>query len=300
MPEVLKNLLVFPSRERLSGLVDRILGMNPHLFTGPGTNTYLVGPQSSQPLLIDTGSGEPAWLELLKEHLKELDGGHLRPTRCLLTHGHGDHVGGLNQLQETFRGLEYRKYPWPGQDDDLNGAPIKPLQDGEVISGPGYTLRAIHTPGHSPDHMCFLLEEEQALFTGDMVLGLGTSFIPREGGSLSDYLKSLRLLQELPLKTIYPGHGPVIHNPREKLSFYLRHRMEREWEILNLIREGPGTVTELVKEIYRDYPPELYLAAAQTVQAHLDKLLEDGRVEASDDSPHRYFIRLGGSGPPIA
>lgn len=287
MPEVLQDVSKFPVTAILTAKVHRVLGLNPSPFTGPGTNTYLVGMDGAEPLLIDTGSGLPAWLELLRSHLAECAAPPL--ARCLMTHGHPDHTGGAPHLTELYPGLPLHKHPWPG-----SAAPIesqtRPIADGEVIRGEGYTLRAVHTPGHAPDHICFLLEEERALFTGDVILGVGTTVIPQEGGDLGQYLDTLRRLQTLDLQRIYPGHGPVIDNPQEKIAFYLDHRLERESQILTELEGGGKTVQAIVQSIYREYPPNLHAAAGQSVTSHLVKLIREGRVTARGDSSPVYSL----------
>ncbi len=287
MPEVLQDVSEFPRTARLTPKVHRVLGMNPSSFTGPGTNTYLVGMDGREPLLIDTGIGLELWHELLAAHLAECAAPPL--ARCLMTHGHPDHVGGVADVRRLHPGLPLHKHPWPARDGQA-GVPFLALADGDVVAGEGFTLRAIHTPGHAPDHLCFYLEEERALFTGDVILGVGTTVIPREGGDLGHYLDSLRRLQALDLARIYPGHGPVIDEPQEKIAYYLAHRLARERQILDELSRGAGTVEAIVRSIYRDYPPNLHAAAAQSVGAHLDKLEREGRVQRDGVDPPRYAL----------
>lgn len=287
MPEVLQDVTDFPSTARLTPKVHRVLGLNPSAFTGPGTNTYLVGMDGSQPLLIDTGIGLAAWLELLCAHLSQCGAPPL--TRCLMTHGHADHIGGAEDLKGAFNGLPFHKHPWPGK-DERHDLELLPIADGDRIRGDGYTLEAIHTPGHAPDHICFYLEEERALFTGDVILGVGTTVIPGDGGDLGQYLDTLRRLQRLDLARIYPGHGPAIDNPAEKIAYYLEHRLQRERQIIAELRDGEKTVEAIVRSIYRDYPPNLHGAAGQSVTAHLDKLEREGRVRHDTGAPPRYAL----------
>jgi glyoxylase-like metal-dependent hydrolase (beta-lactamase superfamily II) len=287
MPDVLQDLSEFPRRARLTPKVHRVLGMNVSSFTGPGTNTYLVGMDGAAPLLIDTGIGLPVWAGLLQEHLAEEQAPPL--ARCVMTHGHPDHIGGSPDVQRLFPGVHFHKHPWPGKDERYP-ITLRPIADGEVIRGPGYTLRAVFTPGHAPDHICFYLEEERALFTGDVILGVGTTVIPRDGGDLGQYLDTLRRLQTLDLARIYPGHGPVIDTPQEKIAFYLEHRLERERQILGELAGGPRDVMTMVRAIYREYPQNLHAAAAQSVGAHLDKLEREGRVRHDGAQPPRYAL----------
>ncbi|MCZ6533728.1 MAG: beta-lactamase-like protein 2 [SAR324 cluster bacterium] len=287
MPDLLPGAENFPRTAVLSEQVHRVLGLNPSAFTGPGTNTYLLGAPGGTPLLMDTGVGLPEYLDLLKAHLAS-EG--FRPlTRILLTHVHGDHIGGVADVLGEFPGIPVHKFPWPERDRayDLS---LEPIVDGQLFTGEGYTLRAVHTPGHAQDHICYYLEEERALFTGDVILGVGTTVIPQDGGNLTHYLDTLRKLQTLDLARIYPGHGPVIDTPREKIAEYLAHRLQREQQILSELSGGRHTVEEMVRSIYREYPERLYAAAGQSVLSHLDKLESEGRVAREHGDPPRFTL----------
>jgi len=250
------------------------LGQNPGVFTGPGTNTYLVGTGRER-LLLDTGQGLPAYLPVLERALARAGGARLR--EIVVTHAHPDHLGGVRSIRERFGALRVSKRPWPGADDSM-GCEVTPIDEGSVIAVEGATLRAVHAPGHAEDHLCFVLEEERALFSGDNVLGVGTTVIPGRGGDLADYLRSLeRLLAEEP-GTIYPAHGPRIPDGRGKLREYLAHRRLREQEILAAVGDGLARIEEMVKRIYAAYPVELHAPAAGSVTAHLRKLEREGRV----------------------
>ncbi len=267
--------LKLPDYARYTPRVAFVLGQNPTMFTGPGTNTYLVG-LGHRPLLLDTGAGVEIYPEMLTRGLAELS--HSRELdKIVITHAHGDHIGGVRQVREKFGELEVMKKPWPGR-DEIAGAPITPLEHAARVSTEGATLQAVFTPGHAPDHLCYYLEEERALFTGDVVLGAGTTVIPDEGGDLALYLDSLRRLLELDLETIYPAHGPVIRNPREKILEYIAHRELREHQVLAALRAGPLDVAEIVKKIYTDVPEFLHPAAANSIRAHLKKLLAENAV----------------------
>jgi glyoxylase-like metal-dependent hydrolase (beta-lactamase superfamily II) len=139
-------------------------------------------------------------------------------------------------------------------------------------------LRAIFTPGHAPDHLCYYLVEERALFTGDVILGAGTTVIPDDTGDLGQYMESLRRLLELDTETIYPAHGPVIRNPKQKIREYIAHRELRDLQVLDAIEDGPLEVMAIVKKIYFDVPEYLHPAAASSVRSHLKKLRNEGRV----------------------
>lgn len=287
MPDLLSDVDAFPRTAVLSGRVHRVLGLNPSAFTGPGTNTYLVGAAGRTPVLIDTGSGVPEYLDLLAGHLARH--GVAPVEHCLLTHVHPDHVGGAAGLHRRYPAMTFHKRPWPGRDERVE-PPLQPMDDGERFAGDGFTLRAIHTPGHAEDHLCFYLEEERTLFTGDVVLGVGTTVIPAEGGDLGDYLDSLRRLQALALERLYPGHGPVIEAPQEKLAAYLEHRLRRERQIVQELEAGARSVADIVGALYRDYPAHLHGAAGQSVASHLRKLEREGRVAREGGEPPRYRL----------
>lgn len=270
-----------PDIDRWSPRVAVVRGLNPNPFTGPGTNTYLIGT-GERPILLDTGVGVPAYLPLLERALREQC--HTdAPGQLLITHAHRDHLGGVASVIGHFGALQVAKLPWPGR-DALCGVQITALAEGDEIQTEGATLRAVHTPGHAPDHLCFYLEEERALFTGDLVLGAGTTVIPLDGGDMALYLASLRGLLELDLERIYPGHGPLINAPRAKLEQYIRHREAREAQIVSAIEVGVGSVERIVERIYRDTPRLLYPAAAQSVLSHLIKMEREQRTTREVDA----------------
>lgn len=254
-----------------------VLGQNPGWLTGPGTNTYLLGT-GRHPLLIDAGTATPAYAPLLARALRDI-----RRADSLqgiaLTHAHPDHRGGVEGVRQAVGPAPVLKKPWPDHDDP---ADMTALDDGAEIATDGATLRAIWTPGHATDHLCFYLAEEGALFTGDLVLGAGTTVIPPDG-DLGDYLQSLRRLLALDAAVIYPGHGPAIHDPRAKIEAYLAHRALRDEQILEALRAGVHTVPALVERIYTDVPSMLHGAAAWSVEAHLRKLEREGVAEHAGD-----------------
>jgi glyoxylase-like metal-dependent hydrolase (beta-lactamase superfamily II) len=226
-----------------------------------GTNTYVVGRDPA--VVIDPGPEDAGHIEAVREAAERRGGiGTL-----LLTHGHSDHSGGVELL-----GIE----------------PVRPA-DGETVDG----LRAIATPGHARDHMCFLLpkaapgrEAEEAAsyvcFTGDLILGEGSSIVPtRElGGSLADYMDSLRRLAKLDLDLLYPGHGPLVEQPQEKITEYLEHRSDRQRRLEAALERGERSRAALVAEVWDDVPEQLRPAAAVAMQAHLEMLEDEGRLPA--------------------
>lgn len=267
-----------PDTDRWSDRVSVALGQNPSVFTGPGTNTYLVGT-GKQRILLDTGSGLTPYLPVLEKAMQEAGCEGLQ--EIVLTHGHPDHIGGIAQVRERFGPLTVKKMPWPGNDENYGGD-ISEIGDGAVVRTEGATLRALHTPGHARDHLCFMLEEERAMFSGDNVLGVGTTVIPAQGGDLLQYMNSLqRALEEEPTR-IYPAHGPCIEDGVGKLREYIAHRENREKQILQAMDDGAATVGEIVKVVYAAYPEALHAAAGQSVTSHLLKLKREGIAAHSD------------------
>ncbi len=254
------------------------LGQNPSIFTGPGTNTYLIGTGKER-ILLDPGQGVPGYLPVLERAMERA--GCSRLQEIVLTHGHPDHIGGVRAVRERFGPLRVSKFPWPEVDAGFADLELRLLDDGAVAETEGATLRGVHTPGHAPDHLCFLLEEEHALFSGDNVLGVGTTVIPNQNGDLAQYLGSLAKLLALQPRRIYPAHGPVIEDGVAKLREYIAHRHERERQILAVLERGPAAVAEIVASVYAAYPVALHAAAAQSTSQHLRKLEREGRVRAS-------------------
>ena len=275
----------FPKTETPSDLVGRVLGLNPGMMTGPGTNTYLVGRR--HPILIDTGAGLDGYPALLDDYLKSR--GVARPERVVLTHRHMDHLGGVAQLRERYPGLPVAKMIHKD-----SGLPehIDDLRDGQTIEGDGVTLVPIHTPGHASDHLCYYLVEEKALFTGDVILSGSTSVIPAGDGDLADYMASLRRIQGLDVRRIYSAHGPVIEDGPGRIAEYIEHRMLRERQILAALGDGLVTIPDVVARIYADVDVKLHKVAAGSVESHLKKLARDGRVreQTRPDAPSRWEL----------
>jgi glyoxylase-like metal-dependent hydrolase (beta-lactamase superfamily II) len=287
--------LTLPEVDSWSDRVVVALGQNPGAFTGPGTNTFLVGTGKRR-ILLDTGDGRPEYLPVLERALARAGCEEIQ--EILLTHGHPDHMGGVHSVRERFGTLRVSKLP-STQGDDPRGLDVNPIADGSVMRTEGATLRAVHTPGHAVDHLCFVLEEEGAIFSGDHVLGVGTTVIPARGGDLLDYMNSLeRLLDEGP-GAIYPAHGPRIPDGAAKLREYIAHRREREGEIIAALREGLASIGAVVKRIYAAYPESLHGAAAESVCSHLLKLEREGRAarsEGDDPLTARWRLAAGDAG----
>lgn len=263
------QLVHLPPVERLSPRCIRILGGNPGKFTLQGTNTYLLGT-GPQRILIDTGEGRPAWIASLKE---TLDKENATVETALITHWHGDHVGGIRDLLKLCPEAKiYKHEPSAGQEDII---------DGQIFSVQGVNLTAAYTPGHTTDHMAFVLTDEDAMFTADNVLGHGTAVFE----SLSTYLDSLERMRRLFKGRAYPGHGPVLEDGPAKITEYIQHRQKREDQVVRTLRTGredgntAWTPMELVKVIYQDVPETLHMAACGGLNQILGKLKDEGRVE---------------------
>lgn len=220
--------------------------------------------------MIDTGEGKPSWSAALGSVLSSEAA---TISHAIITHWHEDHVGGVEDLlRQSPKTKVYKNQPSAGQ---IN------ISNGQLFQTEGATLRAFHCPGHTVDHMALVLEEEDAMFTGDNVLGEGTAVFE----DLSLYLDSLRRMEKEFTGRAYPGHGPVIVDGRAKIEEYIKHRQQREEEGLKLLREAgtPRTARDLVKIIYKDYPPNLYDAAERGVVQILEKLLKEGKVEKTEE-----------------
>ena len=240
--------------------ITRVLAPNPSVYTLEGTNTWVVGDGPT--IVIDPGPDDPA------HHDEVLDtAGDV--ALVLVTHDHEDHGAGAAVFAER---VHAPLFAWR-----LEAATR--LKDGQRFAVPGADLEAVHTPGHSVDHVVFFERANGALFTGDAVLGRGTSFIDPPDGELTAYLASLHRMQELAPRTIYPGHGPVVVDATAKLREYVEHRAEREEQVLAGLEAGDRTVAQLVERIYVDYPSEVHALAARSVTAHLRKLDREGRVD---------------------
>lgn len=240
----------------------RVLAPNPGVYTLEGTNTWIVGRDPA--VVIDPGPDMP-------QHLDEVARTAGLVGAVLVTHDHPDHAPGALPFA---RRVDAPLYAWR-----LSGAAH--LQDGASVREANIPIVAIQTPGHTSDHLAFHLPDDAALFTGDAVLGRGTSFIDPPHGDLTQYLRSLRRMQELEARTLYPGHGPVVLRARQKLQEYVDHRAEREDQILADIANGPRTIAEMVASIYADHPQDVHALAARSVLAHLLKLQGEGRVDRS-------------------
>jgi glyoxylase-like metal-dependent hydrolase (beta-lactamase superfamily II) len=256
----------------LSPLVRRIVAPNPGPFTGPGTNTYLVG--IDEVAVVDPGPDDPG-------HVDAIIGAAMRERVrwIVLTHTHADHWPATRRLADATGAevLAYGKRLDKGVDLTLDRA----IDDGDTIEGTEFGLDVLHTPGHAPNHLCFRLEEERVLFTGDTVLGGTYSVVsPGLGGDMTAYLATLARIERLRLTRICPGHGDVIDEPRATVQDYLAHRKEREGQVLRVLKAGPARIGDIVDVLYaaQDLQPKLVEAAGWQVHAHLLRLKAEGKV----------------------
>jgi glyoxylase-like metal-dependent hydrolase (beta-lactamase superfamily II) len=249
----------------LSPLVRRIVAPNPGIMTGPGTNTYLVG--IDEIAVVDPGPDDAGHLDAIVG----CGGDRIRWILC--THTHRDHAPGAAGLKERT-GAEVLAF---GPKDGLKVD--RRIGDGFRIEATEFRLRAVHTPGHASNHLCFLLEEERTLFSGDHVMQGSTVVIRPPDGDMAVYLESLEKVRKLRLRAIAPGHGHVIDDPNAVVDDYLAHRRAREQQVLDALAEAAtAKIDTLVEQIYTDVSPELRKVARYTVHAHLLKLAAEGRV----------------------
>jgi glyoxylase-like metal-dependent hydrolase (beta-lactamase superfamily II) len=244
------------------GEILRVVAPNPGPMTLEGTNTYLYGLGPC--VAIDPGPDDAGHLEAVRVAAEERGGVSV----VLLTHSHGDHADGAERLAALVA---------DERASQSGGVAAKPEvvlpRDGEEHGG----LRALATPGHAADHVC-LLTGDGVCFSGDLVLGEGSTFVPPDGGSLVAYMDSLRLLQAEPLELICPGHGPWITDPAVKLAEYVEHREMRERRLLVALDRGERSREALLSEVWDDVPDEVRPAAALVMEAHLQKLDAEGRL----------------------
>lgn len=250
-----------------------IPGFNPGPFTGAGNNTYLI--LGKTPTLLDAATGKAAHLSALADAL-----GSARLAHVLVTHAHPDHADGCGPIARQRPDTVFRKMPWPEQ-DRLQPVLFVAIADGDLIPAGDGMLRAIHTPGHAPDHLCFLDEATGTLFSADLVVPGSTVVIPASrGGSLSQYLASLRRVQELAPERMLPAHGEAIDDPQTLLQSYIDHRQRREGQIVAALRAGDRQPDAIVDRLYDGLEEELRGMAQESVVAHLVKLREEGRARS--------------------
>jgi glyoxylase-like metal-dependent hydrolase (beta-lactamase superfamily II) len=269
--------------------IRRLLAHNPGPFTFKGTGVTVLG--EGHVAVIDPGPDDSAHLAALKEALK-----HETVTHILITHTHRDHSPAAAALKAWTGAKTYGFGPHPSAAEDGGVAveeggdrafmPDVTLRDGDVLEAGGATIACVHTPGHLPNHLCFALREENALFSGDHVMGWSTTVVAPPDGDMSDYIASLKKLLARDDAVYWPTHGGPIRDPKPVVAAYLQHRVERDAQILAALRARIGTIPAMVDHIYVGLDPRLKPAAGLTVLAHLILMLRDGRA-ACDGEPRR-------------
>jgi len=243
--------------------VTRVVASNPGPYTGPGTNTWILdaGPVVA---VIDPGPDDDSHLAALDKHL-----GGKTVAVVLVTHSHPDHL----PLAERFAALHHASVRRWGV-----------LHDGDIVRAGNLNITALHTPGHSSDHLCFHLAADGAVFTGDLILGKGSSMVTYPEGDVAAYLRSLDRLAALQPRMLFPGHWDPVTDAMAKIEEYRRHRLAREAQVLEEVRRSPGTAEDLTRRVYGALDDKLQVAAEMTLRAHLRKLVDDGAVLARGET----------------
>jgi glyoxylase-like metal-dependent hydrolase (beta-lactamase superfamily II) len=271
--------------DRVSPLIRRVIANNPGPFTFRGTGTYIVG--RGEVAVIDPGPEDLAHLAALVDALAGET-----VTAIVTTHDHADHAPLAAALARETGAPVLGCAPTATDGASAQGLeeghaagyrPDRVLTEGDEVSGSGWTLRTLATPGHTANHLCFALLEENALFTGDHVMGWSTTVVIPPGGDMTDYYASLRKVIAGGYATLWPTHGPPVTDPAPFLDAYLEHRLGREAQILAVLRSGPAAVPAIVAELYADVDPRLHRAAGASVLAHLIDLIGRGMVTGKDE-----------------
>ncbi len=251
-------------------------GFNPGPYTGAGNNTYVISGEI--PTLVDAATGKAAHLTALAEALAST-----QLAQVLVTHAHPDHADGCAPIAERWSDAVFRKMPWPER-DQLQSVECVPIEDGDRIPAGDGTLLAVHTPGHAPDHLCFFDETTGTLFSADLVVPGSSVVIPASrGGSLAQYLASLRRVLALAPARMLPAHGRAIDDPGAVLSQHLEHRQRREDQIVAALHAGDRRPEAVVDRVYEGLDPGLKRMAQESVVAHLVKLEEEGRARSDGE-----------------
>jgi glyoxylase-like metal-dependent hydrolase (beta-lactamase superfamily II) len=265
--------------------VRRLTAPNPGMMTGPGTNSYVLG-QGGDLAVIDPGPAIETHVMALLDLAASLDG---RIRWIVTTHTHLDHSPAAQLLKDTTGAELIGMPPPPFERQDPTFKPERVPAHGERIELAGCVLRAIHTPGHASNHLCYLLEEEKLLFTGDHVMQGSTVVINPPDGDMRAYLTSLRALLEEDLAYLAPGHGFLIGQPHAEIGRLLKHRAGRETKIVDALRKaGPATLDALLPVAYSDVPARLYPPASRSLLAHLLKLEAEGSASRDQQEPARW------------
>ena len=267
--------------KQVTPLVRRITAGNSGIFTGPGTNTYLIG--NDEVTVIDPGPALPAHIEAITQtssHIKQI----------LLTHTHPDHSPGTKLLQDKIGVPVFALITESSKDQDTTFTPERILSDGETLTSKDYTIEVIHTPGHASNHLCYLLKQEKLLFTGDHIMDGSTVVISPPDGNMQEYIDSLLKLKKYDLNKIAPGHGELMDDPYTAVEWIVQHRMERESKVIETLQlQKSGDLDTLVKDVYADVDPILHPIAKWSLESHLIKLINDGVAKRTNNK----FIYIG-------
>lgn len=272
MPELVAGAAV-----PLGARVTRVLAPNPGFMTGPGTNSYLIGRRDIA--VLDPGPALSAHVEAL---LAAADGLGGRIRWIVLTHTHQDHAPAAIELQARTGALILGQAPLAGDPAQATLGVDRHLAHGDRLEAPEFSLRALHTPGHVGNHLCYLLEEEGLLFSGDHLINGSTVVIVPPSGNMADYIRSLEMLGHEAIQQIAPGHGDTIANAQALIRFTIHHRLAREAKVLGSLGAVPQTLPELVAHVYDDVSPALHAVAQYSLHAHLIKLREEQKAVEED------------------
>lgn len=274
MPELIAGAPV-----GLSPLVTRVLAPNPGFMTGPGTNSYLIGKKEIA--VLDPGPALSAHVDALLSAALAL-GGRIR--WIVLTHTHQDHAPAAIELKQRTGAIILGQPPLPGDPAQSTISIDRVLAHGEELQTAEFHLRALHTPGHVGNHLCYLLEEEHLLFSGDHLINGSTVVIVPPSGNMADYIRSLELLALQHIEAIAPGHGDVITHAQALVQYTIHHRLAREAKVLGKLQRTPLTIPQLTPLVYDDVNPGLHAVAQFSLHAHLIKLWGEGRAMECDGS----------------
>ena len=250
--------------------IHKLLAPNPGPYTGPGTNSYLIGEREL--VVIDPGPDDPVHVDRILEAVGELNA---TVGLILVTHHHLDHLPGADLLRQRTGALLAAHEGIRHTD--------RTLRHGQEVPADGETLEVLATPGHASTHLCFLMRARELLFSGDHVVGSGTVVVSPPDGDMVAYLDSLKLLRQYPIRRMLPGHWDPVDDPEAKITEYIDHRLLRERQVLACLRLGDTTIAAMVGRLYADVDPRLHGAAGRSVLAHLLKLVRDGRVVQRGD-----------------
>ena len=252
---------------QISPLIKRITAANGSVFTGPGTNTYLVGNEDVT--VIDPG---PA----MEEHIDVILAASDNIKQILVTHTHPDHSPGTRLLQQKLDVPAFGMLTESSKNQDMTFSPERILKDGEILEKEEYSLEVVHTPGHASNHLCFILREEKFIFTGDHVMSGSTVVIGPPDGSMKQYIDSLNKLKNYDMEKMAPGHGDILESPYQVADWIINHRLKREEKVFSALKDATrGTPESLVEKVYADVDSSLFPIAKAYLLAHLIKLEED-------------------------